>query len=94
MPFPLQAQSAARATESGGGRAGDVGRVGQGGAENAGWGPASSRENVDRLSWVSAFEILAEGEGASTPATSNAWRALSPESSYLNFRSRAAGRSE
>lgn len=40
MPFPLQAQSAARATGSvgGGGRAGDVGRVGPGGAANSGRG--------------------------------------------------------
>lgn len=38
MPFPLQAQSAARATGSVGGRAGDVGRVGPGGAANSGRG--------------------------------------------------------
>lgn len=65
MPFPLQAQSAARATGSGGGRAGDVGRVGQGGAENAGRSPASSRDTVDRRSRVSSFEILVEGVGCS-----------------------------
>lgn len=63
MPFPLQIQSAARATGSEGARAGDVGRVGQGGAENAGRGPASSRETADLRSGIASFETLAEGVG-------------------------------
>lgn len=50
MPFPLQAQSAARATgEWGREGGGDVGRVGRGGAERAGRGPTSSRETPGAL---------------------------------------------
>lgn len=40
-----------------------MGRVGQGGAENSGRGPASSRETVDRRSRVSSFETLLAGVG-------------------------------
>lgn len=66
-PFPLQAQSAARATGSGGGKAGDLGRVGQGGAENSGRAPASYRETVDRRSRVSSWW---RGWGAVLPRVS------------------------
>lgn len=38
-------------------------RVGQGGAENSGRGPAFSRETVDRRSLVASFETLVAGVG-------------------------------
>lgn len=84
MPFPLQVQSAARATGSGGGRAGDVGRVGQGEAENSGRGPASSRETVDSRSRVASFETLLEGWGCSLGYLEPVIDPPSSESSYPN----------
>lgn len=67
MPFPLQAQSAARATGEWGREAGgDMRRVGWGGAgpsELGGAPPPLAR--IQALSWIAPFETLAEGAGCS-----------------------------
>lgn len=75
MPFPLQAQSAARATGSVGGRAGDVGRVGPGGAANSGRGllllarpqPPLSGRDFRCVSWWGELPVQARGLTSAVP---------------------------
>lgn len=84
MPFPLPAQSAARATgEWGREGGGDVGRVGRGRAERAGRGPASSRETPGALQ-DRPFRNPGGGGGVPPRRFPDTGPEPSPESSYSN----------